>query len=80
MPNNLRQHESRIFFIVEQVLALTSSTNLVREVTELVSKFQKNCITMFYVTDNSHLDRQIHVIVKFQSVLTEITFKQLVHS
>ena len=65
MPNNLRQHESRIFFIVGQVLALTSSTNLVREVTELVSKFQKNCITMFYVIDNSHLDRQIHVIVKF---------------
>ena len=65
MPNNLRQHESRIFFIVEQVLALTSSTNLVREVIELVSKFQTNCITMFYVIDNSHLDRQIHVIVKF---------------
>ena len=65
MPNNLRQHESRIFFIVEQVLALTSSTNLVREVIELVSKFQTNCITMFYVIDNSHSDRQIHVIVKF---------------
>ena len=46
-----RQYKSRFSLIVEQLVALTSSSNLVREVKK------SNHITMFCVIDNSHLDR-----------------------
>ena len=51
---NLQQYKSWFSMIVTQVLAFTWTTNLVRE---LVSKFQMNCIAMFYVIDNSNSDR-----------------------
>ena len=38
---NLRQHKSRFFFIVEQILAFASSTNLVREVTNFSPNFKR---------------------------------------
>ena len=47
----LRQYKSSFSLIVKQILAFASDANLVRE---FVSKFQTNCMTMFYVIDNSH--------------------------
>ena len=61
---NMRQYKSRFSFIVEQILAFTLSTNLVRKVKNFVPKFQTNCTTTFYIIDKSHSDRQIHFIVK----------------
>ena len=52
---NLRQYKSRFSFIVEQILAFASSTNLVREVQNLPPNFK--CFTMFYIIGNSHSDR-----------------------
>ena len=50
---NVRQYKSSFPLTVEQVLVFALSTNLVR----LVENFQKNCMKMIYVTDNSHSDR-----------------------
>ena len=38
---NLRQYKSRFPFIVEQILAFASSTNLVREVKNLALNFKR---------------------------------------
>ena len=52
---NLRQCKSRFSFILEQILAPALSSKL--EELKFLSKFQTNCITMFYFILSSHLDR-----------------------
>ena len=42
---------------------------------EFVSKFQMNCITMFYIINNSHSDRQIHFILKLELIQPKRMFK-----
>ena len=54
---NLRQYEIRFSLIVEQILAFASSTNLVREVKNLLPNCITNCITLFNIIHNSHSDR-----------------------
>ena len=54
---NLRQYEIRFSLIVEQILAFASSTNLVREVKNLLTNCITNCITLFNIIHNSHSDR-----------------------
>lgn len=48
-------------YTAERVPAL--SFKLIREVKN-VSKFQKNCATMFYDMNNLHSDKQIHFTAK----------------
>ena len=50
---NLRQYKSRFSLIVEQILAFPSNTNFFR----IVKNLSPN---LFYVTDNSHLDKEIY--------------------
>ena len=45
---------------------------------EFVSRFQTSCLTMLYITENSHSDRQIDFIVNILSVLPKIMFNYLV--
>ena len=52
----LRQHKIRFSLTVEHILALTSSSNMVREMKKSASKFYANCLTMFYVIECSRLD------------------------
>ena len=55
---NLRQYKKRVSFIVEQILAFSSNTNLVIEVKNLpqnLERISKRCVC--YVTDNFHSDK-----------------------
>ena len=62
--NLTRQYKIRFSLTVEQMLAFTSSPNMVKEVKYLSPKFQTNCLTMCYVIEYSHLDSLIHFIDK----------------
>ena len=46
---NLRKYKTSFSLVLEQILAFASSI-------KPVSKFQTNCVTMFYVFENSRLD------------------------
>ena len=46
---NLRQHKIRFYLIAELILPFDSSPNIGRKREKSVSKFQINCVTMFYV-------------------------------
>ena len=41
--------------IAEQILPFASNPNMFREVKKSASKFQANCVTMFYVIEYFHL-------------------------
>ena len=52
---NVRPYKNSFYLTVEQILAFTSSTDLIREVENLSPSF-KPIIMMFYVIDNPHSD------------------------
>ena len=59
---NFRQYKSRFSLIVELILTFDSSSNILREKKNNVSKFQINCVTMFYAIKYSESDSQTHFI------------------
>ena len=53
---NLRQYKTGFSLFAEQILAFASHPNMVKKSKESISKFQANCVTMFYVIEYFHLD------------------------
>ena len=52
---NLQPYKGKFSLIVEQILAFGWRYNMVREV-KTCSKFQTNCMAIFYVIKYCHLD------------------------
>ena len=56
------KYKIRFSFIVEKIPAFASGPSMVREVKKTVTKFQTNCVAIFYLIEYFHLDSLIHFV------------------